>query len=216
MPDPPPDPPNDVIDDAVPAVFKASEKRPKGWGDACGAPTRNNHDNNHGVCQLPAGLGTAHRGTGHCKFHGGVAPAVSGRYARIKRKELRTLIEEHELDPQPLNLLPDLAAARALFEAFVDMHETRWEAITAWHEAGGGEDARPPLAPPMIAEARKMLGTIARLVKTCEDMRAVGAIPRSVFVRYMYELGKVVELNVRNRADKEALKRAWLSIQLEA
>jgi hypothetical protein len=161
-------------------------------------------------------MGTAHVGTGRCKYHGGVAPAISGRYSRIKRTELKTLIEEHELDPQPLDLLPDLAAGRAIFESFVDMHETRWEALTAWHIAGGGEKARPPLAPPDISEARKMLSTIARLVKTCEEIRAVGAIPRSVFVRYMFELGRAVEANVRSEKEKTSLKRAWLSIRLEA
>lgn len=227
MTDPPKDPPPEPHkgshflpaipnpNEEKPPPFKPSSKRHlTGWGEACGAPTRNNHDNNNGVCQLPAGMGTAHSGSGRCKYHGGIAPAISGRYARIRKKELKTLIEEHELDPQPLNLLPDLAAGRAIFEAFIDMHETRWEALTAWHVAGGGEDARPPLAPPAIGEARKMLATIARLVKTCEEIRAVGAIPRSDFVRYMFELGRAVEANVRNKADKESLKRAWLSIRV--
>lgn len=77
-----------------------------------------------------------------CRVHGagnkkkpGGRPATHGRYSRLKREALRSLIEEYEQDPDPLNILPELAAARALFQDFTDRYDEFTEAIVAWHQS---------------------------------------------------------------------------------
>ena len=97
----------------------------------CGATTRAGTP-----CRRPAGWGTANAGNetrvgvGRCKLHGGRSPVRHGRYSKIKREELRDLIAQYEADPDPLNLLPELAAVRALFHDFVDRYEETTAALT--------------------------------------------------------------------------------------
>lgn len=77
-----------------------------------------------------------------CRVHGagskkapGGRPATHGRYSRLKREQLRSLIEQYENDPNPLNILPELAAARALFQDFTDRYDEFSEALIAWHQS---------------------------------------------------------------------------------
>lgn len=99
-------------------------------GGACGARTRS-----RGVCSHPAGWGTDHPGQGRCKLHGGATPVRHGRYSTIKRPELRELIERHRADPDPLNLLDDLAALRGLVEDYINRYDDTTAALLAWHES---------------------------------------------------------------------------------
>jgi len=80
-----------------------------------------------------AGWGTDHLGQGRCKLHGGATPIKHGRYSLIRRDGIRELIEQHEKDPDPLNILPELAAARALFQDFIERYDENTEALLAWH-----------------------------------------------------------------------------------
>lgn len=98
--------------------------------ERCGARTRHG-----GPCQQVAGFGTDHVGVGRCKFHGGATPSRHGRYSTIKRTALRELIAQHEADPEPLNILPELAAARALFQDFIERYDTWRDALLAWHQS---------------------------------------------------------------------------------
>lgn len=66
-----------------------------------------------------------------------------GRYSTLTHTRLRDLIAEHEADPDPLNILPELAAARALFQDFIDRYDTFADAIVAWHDSW--EVTRAPL-----------------------------------------------------------------------
>lgn len=96
----------------------------------CGARTRNGSP-----CRKPLGAGTDHVGQGKCKLHGGATPIRHGRYSQITREPLRLLIERHEADPDPLNMLAELAAARAFFEDFVNRYDEWREAILAWWQS---------------------------------------------------------------------------------
>lgn len=195
--------------------FKTSDKRPAGWGRPCGAITRNNQDSNRGNCQLPAGLGTDHPGMGRCKFHGGASPRNSGRYSRLNQRKLKTLIEEHELDPKPLDLIPDLAAGRALFESYISEYDERWAALQKWANAAPeDEGTRPSVVPPDIGEARKLLAMVADLVAKVEKIKAEGAVSRQDFIRVMTEMGRVVEANVSDKDEQDKVKQGWLQIRL--
>lgn len=98
----------------------------------CGAKRRKG-----GGCTRGAGERTVHPGQGKCWMHGGTKagdPRLKhGRYSSIDRPRIRELIEAHERDPDPLNLLPEIAALRALFQDFIERYEVNTEALLAWH-----------------------------------------------------------------------------------
>jgi hypothetical protein len=98
----------------------------------CGAKTRKG-----GTCRHRAGERTTHVGQGKCWMHGGTKPGdprlKTGRYSTITRVRLRELIAQHEADPDPLNILPEIAALRALFQEFVERYDEHTEALLAWH-----------------------------------------------------------------------------------
>lgn len=98
----------------------------------CGKPTRQ-ATAKYPTCHRPAGWGTDHPGQGPCKLHGGASPIKSGRYSKIIRPRLAELIAQHEADPDPLNILPELAAARALFVDFIERYDEWREAVLAWY-----------------------------------------------------------------------------------
>ena len=181
----------------------------------CGAKTRHNHDKNGGFCQLPAGFGTDHPGEGRCKYHGGATPRNSGRYSRLKKKELKTLVEEHELDPKPLDLEPDLAAARALFETVVEESTELSEALLRWNRlAKEGLVEEPPGGLPDLELARKCLETVGNLVAKVQKARAENAISRADFLRVLVEFGRVVEHEVEDKEVQERIKAGWLQVKL--
>lgn len=81
-----------------------------------------------------------------CRLHGAgnkrklnQGPISHGRYSHLKRESMRKLIEHHEADPDPLNILPELAAARALFQDFVERYDQFSSALIAWHQSYQGQ-----------------------------------------------------------------------------
>jgi phage terminase large subunit-like protein len=70
-------------------------------------------------------------------MHGGVkegdARVKHYRYSSIRRERIAELIAEHQRDPDPLNILPEIAALRALFQEFVERYDENTEALLAWH-----------------------------------------------------------------------------------
>ena len=63
------------------------------------------------------------------------AAVKAGRYDGhvIQRTRVAELIEQMASDPDPLDILPELAAARALFVDFVERYDAWREALLAWH-----------------------------------------------------------------------------------
>lgn len=117
---------------------------------ACGARTRSGKP-----CANAAGFKTDHLGAGRCYLHGGATPIKSGRYSTITRTALRDLIAQHEADPDPLNIHPELAAARALFQDFVDRYDGWRAALLAWHAADLGSNR--PLRADKVAALKRIL-----------------------------------------------------------
>lgn len=101
-------------------------------GAICGRTKRSKEDPS--PCRKTAGWGTAHPGVGPCKLHGGNNPIKHGRYSTIKRESLREAIAEFAADPDPLDILPELAVARALMRDFIERYDEWRDALLAWHE----------------------------------------------------------------------------------
>lgn len=116
------------------AAQPSSDVRPR-----CGAKTRRQGR----TCANIAGLRTNHLGQGKCWLHGGASLIKHGRYSSINRERLRDLIANHEKDADPLNILPEIAALRALFQDYIERYDDNTEALLAWHHSY--EATRVPL-----------------------------------------------------------------------
>lgn len=179
----------------------AEDLTPQAHGVKCGRTNRQGEP-----CQQPAGFGTDHVGAGACKFHGGASPIRHGRYSKIKREELRELIAEYEADPAPLDLLPELATARALFDGYVSRYDELREALMAWNRAEVNERGalvRPQRIPP-LESVLKVLSEISKIVKRIESIRAQNAISRVDLFRILREMGAAVR---RHNDEPDPVKR---------
>lgn len=114
-----------------------------------------------GTCQNVAGFKTDHVGQGKCYLHGGLTPIKHGRYSSIRRVAIRELIEQHAADPDPLNILPELAAARALFQDFIERYDAWTEALLAWHASWRGQGSL--LEPMRLGQLRQLLEELCTL-----------------------------------------------------
>lgn len=154
-----------------------------------------------GPCAKPAGWGTDHPGVGPCKLHGGATPLKRGgvsKEGRVTTKyperiapKLGDLVEKHRANPEPLNLLGELAEARAVAE---------------WYQQKHGDDLEPNTAAGLIEG-------ITRIVKRIEDIGAQNAISRPDLMRIMQEMGRVVAHYVQDEDTRQKIQDAWLQIR---
>lgn len=203
----------------------------------CGAKKKQGE----GHCTQPAGWGTqnaprpaadgrpAFPGVGRCKLHGGATPIKHGRFSSIQRERLKDLIAEFAGDPEPLNLLPELALLRAIV---VDLVE-RWDeiygpdgALLAWHASflrdGLGSDK--PRQLPDFASISGVVGQIGGMVDRIQRHKASGVVTLATMKRVMEQLGQEIvaatkdaELNETQAAELlNAVERRWGSIRLDA
>jgi hypothetical protein len=107
---------------------------------------------------------TPHLVQGRCWKHGGLSPVKHGRYSKLKHERLGDLIEKLDEDPDPLNILPELAIARALFVDFVQRYEQHSEALLAWYDSYVGR----PVTPELVSALRQVVDAHAR----CEGPKA--------------------------------------------
>lgn len=204
--------------------------------ETCNAKTRRGT-----LCRQKAGARTDHVGAGRCFLHGGKSLVKHGRYSTIKRESLKTLIEQHEADPDPLNILPELAAARALFQDFVERYDEWADALTAWHASFSdayraeielrcaahdaatcpflGPDPRErfdgkPVQILDVADAYRIVSEITKIVERIEKVRAANAISRADLLRVMQEMGRVVQRFVTDGPTLEQIKDGFLAIRV--
>ncbi len=178
--------------------------------DQCGAKTRAGTP-----CKYPAGRGTNHVGEGRCKHHGGSSPSKSGRYSKIKREGIKTLIEQYEADPDPLSLLPELAATRALFQDYIERYDEWMVAFLDWHASWGDEDGTPKPRKVMdLADAYKLLSEVSKIVARIEKVKSDNHVTRADLCRIMQEMGRTVDRYVDDNSTKEKIRDDWLSIRL--
>jgi hypothetical protein len=92
-------------------------------------------------CGAVSGRGTTHLGQGRCSDHSGLKDGDrrlgTGKYSMerggIKHKTIADLYEQFLADPDPTNLLDEIALMRGLIVNFINEHEARTEALLAWH-----------------------------------------------------------------------------------
>lgn len=177
----------------------------------CGAKKKQGPGN----CAQKAGWGTDHVGQGKCKLHGGATPRKHGRYSKIQSVALRELIEQHAADDKPLDILPELAACRALFQDFIERYDQWRDALIAWHESYLEDDT---VAKPRqildIADAYRLLSEVTKIVERIEKIEAQNAVSRRDLMRIMDEMGRYVERHVTDPKTRNRIRDGWLEIRL--
>lgn len=171
-----------------------------------------------GYCKQGAGAKTDHPGQGRCNLHGGANPVKHGRYSKVKNTAIRELIDVFESDPEPLNILPELAAARALFQDFVDRHAAFAAALLAWHESflDPQREAEPkPRQILDIADAYRLLAEIKNIVATVEKIASENAISRPDYLRLQAQQGAIVERALERHLKGQAHDDVVAAIQNE-
>lgn len=120
---------------------------------------------------------------------------AGGRYSKQLGGEIGELVQELEADPNPLDIIPELARARALLHHWMD-------------KAGDDVDGD---------QADRILKTLDLVSKVTDRMlKAQNAnhIKRTDFMRVLSEMGRVVDSHVHDDDVKERIQRDWLSIRL--
>ena len=178
-------------------IARDSEGNPLPYSfPTCGATKRQGG----GPCTQKAGWGTDHVGEGKCKLHGGSKPIKHGRYSTVLRSSVRDLAETFESDPDPLNLLPELAQTRAIYQDYLDRCELPLDDVRkATFDAGA---------------AAALLAEVSKTAKRIEDMRSRNGISRRDFYRIMTEMGRIVDLVVKDEDLLSKIHDLWGAIKL--
>jgi hypothetical protein len=116
------------------------------------------------------------------------------RYANITTLRVRELIQEHAEAPNPLDLLPELAAARALLQDFIER--------TAEDEHPGG-----------LAAAIGLISKIAGIVDSIEKARAQNALTIKELELLMLNMGLVVRQHVADDVTCKRIQEGWLALR---
>lgn len=169
-------------------------------------------------CAQTAGSRTDHPGLGRCWLHGGRSVVKHGRYSTVKHEELAELIREMEADPEPLDVLPELATTRALLRDWLDRYKDLLKALFAWNAAENAdakdESRKPrPQRIPDLREALPLLSEVSKIVKRIEDVRSANAISRPDLHRLMGEMGRVVAHH-SDEDTAQVIRDDWLRIRL--
>jgi hypothetical protein len=99
--------------------------------DICAAHSRSTGQ----PCKNIAGKGTDHIGQGRCRHHGGATPIKHGLYSQIRRDRLGKRMAQIAERADLLQLHEELAILKALLEQWIDQHQSRADALGAWHRA---------------------------------------------------------------------------------
>lgn len=121
-------------------------------------------------CRSRAGAGTDHTGSGRCKLHGGSKPVTHGQERRdpnVQSTRIHELLTKHLENEDPLNVLRELALARALLEDWVARYETYVAALTAWYDTWEGK--RIPISTDEKAALLEALGEYELLLSEMDD-----------------------------------------------
>ncbi len=175
-----------------------------------------------GTCTRPAGWGTNHVGQGRCKLHGGNNVIKHGRYSIIRRESLRDLAGHFEADPDPLNLLPDLAQCRALYTDFLNRYDSWSEALLAWHDSYKARDLpkrfavfREALASKEVQRVLSGIQDLERCLDSPNEMRPTQVLDVADAYRILSEVTKIATRIEQNRASNAIARKDFFRILTE-
>lgn len=189
-------------------------------------------------CRSRAGSGTDHVGTGRCKFGKGNAPVKHGlrrRYEPVQTEAIRELIARFEDDPDPLNMLPELATLRALFVDWINRYQEWRDALLAWYAlmarrrddevVGRGGVTIGAVVGRVLAEAAprqvldisdgyRLLAEVSKVIERIERIAAENAITRKDLNRVMTEQIRVLRGEIRDDDVVQRVIDGWYRIRV--
>lgn len=159
-------------------------------------------------------------------MHGGNAgrPITHGRYSKIHRPRIKELLAQHEADPDPLNLLPELALLRSLIEDYVERYDEMTDALLAWHESWGTASENPkPRQVIDILSVGKFIADIGKLTGQIQEERKKGLFGLDTLNRVVEQLGAELVFALIETVEDESLRSSilacvqgrWLSIRMD-
>jgi len=195
---------------------------PNGEKPLCGAPLKNQKDVNRGgevrTCKRIAGQGTTHFGRGPCDLHGGeVATVVHADFVRYRgfSTDIDDVLMHHLQDPDPLNLISDIALCRATIEKWTEDYHWFSEAMHAWHESfKQGVDEGKPTKIPAITEVSKLLDTLARLQEKELKRRHSTTITMQDLIKVMSLIADTINRHVTDPGTREKVHNEIRQIAL--
>ena len=132
----------------------------------------------------------------------------------MQRERLGELIEKMVGDPTPLDVLPELAAARALLADYMDRYDDQRDALLAWHAAmQNGKATKPPPTPPDIADVIQQLERVSRIAQREKRLRLEGAISKKDLVRVLLEMQRIAEQHT-DFDEMDRIRDGWRKIAL--
>lgn len=175
-------------------IVEAGSRHPETGKPACMGRNRGRAS----YCKHEPGFGTDHPGVGRCKFHAGCTSAMEKRhrYDTVKfSSRVQQLFDDFRNDPQPYNMLNELAMLRAIAVNFAEDHELIQSQLKAWavemRKLGFDIGKRPPQLPDLLA-VRKVLGDIGGMIERMHRIEQRGLISILVFNRIWEEVGAIL------------------------
>jgi len=168
-------------------------------------------------CKNLPGKGTNHPGVGRCRFHAGCTPTMvqMHRYDTSHfSSRVQQLFEEFRNDPQPYNMLNELAMLRSVAVDYLERHAFIDKALTQWAmqvEMGRVEGITRPPKLPNILEIRKLINDIGAMIERMHRIEQRGLISIQSFKQAFEQVGMVLASEVNdsellNRIEKRLMK----------
>jgi len=159
-------------------------------------------------CKNEPGFGTDHLGIGRCKFHAGSVPNMTKRHRYESAKfgsRVQELFDAFRDDPQPHNMLNELALLRAITVDYVERHEQIMFALYDWATNGIDVSAKgkPPELPDLIT-VRKIIADIGAMIERMHRIEQRGLISIQAFKQAFEQVGVVLATEID---DPDALAR---------
>lgn len=152
-------------------------------------------------CKNAPGFGTDHVGIGRCKRHAGATRnhTTKHRYESARfSSRVQQLFDEFRADPQPHNMLNELALLRAITVDFVERHEMLTDALTDWAlswRQGDGSKQRPPQVPDLLV-VRKIVSDIGAMIERMHRIEQRGLISIQAFKQAFEQIGAALAAEI--------------------
>ena len=182
-------------DRAVPATF-VGKLEPnyycRGW-----------NEKRQKYCRARAGAKTTHPRAGRCNMHGGVQEndgrLRTGRYRYNSAAKIQQLMQQHADDPDPLNVLEDLAVLRAALELLLDKTP----------EEGTLDDRIK-----FTDAIRGAVDAISQLTHRIEKLKLAGAVSLDQVKRFLGAVDRVLQLYIDDEKLRARMRRDIYAIRV--
>lgn len=149
-------------------------------------------------CTRGKGERTDHLGQGRCWIHGGRASITHGRYSKIKRKDIREIMDEMSKEKNPMDMLPEVLFLRAHVQKFVDQGKANKNIDNDYVNTMSG-----------------LVDKIGKMIERIHKIQIEGAITRRAFLKYSEQVALVVARLVTDTELMAKIEAGWQNIMVD-